>query len=475
MAKKQQATIATLTDTRVKDAKAGTSVIRIWDTDTTAKGFHLRITPAGAKSFAMALQVKGETRKVNITIGDATAWTVDEARARAAELRKIHRDTGDVGKWLEEEEARKAELAAAEAQAAKEKEHESTRTLNAWAEVWRKKYKERLKPTTQASYESLLKHQVLPLLGERLVKDIDVKDVRRLHKTVVEEGYETSATRAVAVLYSLLKAAEENEEDGWRTDDSKTWKGFKMPGGNERKRTLTPRECAALEAALVALVAAERPKVVEKLFEKKKTRKKEVNQPEPEQVIPLEPQAADLIRFLALSGLRKGEALGLRFADVDLEQSTMSFKDHKTSGDTGVKVLPLNSHLRAIIQRRAQQQKIGDFVFPGRLRSKSPIVGLAHMWTRVVKAAQLVDVTLHDLRRTFYSTVTKLTMSFDVADILTGHSLPKVRRVYGIDPHESPIVIQASQDASDWIAAAMAGHEVKPGVKVVKKAKAGTA
>ncbi len=65
-----------------------------------------------------------------------------------------------------------------------------------------------------------------------------------------------------------------------------------------------------------------------------------------------------------------------------------------------------------------------------------------------------------------YTTVVKLTMSFDVADILTGHKLPDIREIYGIDPHESPIVIQASQDAADWIAAAMVGAKVKAGVRV---------
>jgi integrase len=70
----------------------------------------------------------------------------------------------------------------------------------------------------------------------------------------------------------------------------------------------------------------------------------------------LDPQAGDLIRFLALSGLRKGEALGLRFADVDLERGVMRFEDHKTSEQAGTKVLPLNTHLKTILQRRLSQK-----------------------------------------------------------------------------------------------------------------------
>jgi hypothetical protein len=56
----------------------------------------------------------------------------------------------------------------------------------------------------------------------------------------------------------------------------------------------------------------------------------------------------------------------------------MRFEDHKTAEQAGTKVLPLNSHLRAIIQRRSSQ-KLGAYVFPGRKLNGDPIVGLAKM------------------------------------------------------------------------------------------------
>ena len=107
------------------------------------------------------------------------------------------------------------------------------------------------------------------------------------------------------------------------------------------------------------------------------------------------------------------------------------------------------------------------FLFPGWVEDQA-VVGLAKMWSRVLAKADLKTSTSpHDLRRTFYTTVVKLTASFDIADILTGHSVPKIRATYGINPEEAPAMIQASQDAADWIAAAMAGKEVKAGVKVI--------
>ena len=47
----------------------------------------------------------------------------------------------------------------------------------------------------------------------------------------------------------------------------------------------------------------------------------------------LEAGHADLVRFLALSGLRRGEALGLRWKDINLDQGWMAFEEHKADRD----------------------------------------------------------------------------------------------------------------------------------------------
>jgi len=424
MARRQQATKVSLTDTRVKEAKAGASVIRIWD--STVPGFLLRITPAGAKSFCVAFQRKNG-KKVNITIGTAESWTVKAAGKKAAALRKMHEDGKDVLAFVQAER--------------------SGQDVNALIKVWREDYRPSLKPTSQASYDSLLKVIIGPMLGKRLVKDLSYQDVKDLHRTAKKGGHETHANRAVAVLSRLLSIA---EKEGWRPNGSNPCRQLEKPTEKPRSRVLTADEYAALEAALVTLVAAGR---TEKTQGDVKVDK-------------LDPQAADLIRFLALSGLRRGEALALRFADVDLERGVMRFEDHKTSEHAGTKVLPLNGHLRTIIQRRTGQ-KLGAYVFPGRKVSGDPIVGLARMWDRVVEAAGMEDVTPHDLRRTFMSTSMELGYPAAIGDALLGHSLGKIRDTY-VHLGSQGIMATASQETADWIAAAMAGKAVKPGVKIAK-------
>jgi len=430
MAERQQQTRVSLTDTRVKDARAGTSVIRIWD--SAVPGFHLRITPAGAKSFCVAFQRK-DGKKVNLTIGKAETWTAKAASEKAAALRKLHDEGKDARAYVQEER--------------------SGHDVDALIKLWREDYRHGLKPTSQASYDSLMKVVISPMLGKRLVKDLSYQDVKDLHRKTKKGGHETNANRAVAVLSRLISIA---EKEGWRAQGTNPCGQLEKPSEKPRSRVLSAEDYAALEAALVALVAAGSTEGKAKVDK-------------------LDPQAADLIRFLALSGLRKGEALALRFADVDLERGVMRFEDHKTAEQAGTKVLPLNSHLRAIIQRRSSQ-KLGAYVFPGRKLNGDPIVGLAKMWVRVVDQAKLADVTPHDLRRTFMSTSMELGYPAAIGDALLGHSLGKIRDTY-VHLGSEGIMATASQETADWIAAAMAGQKVKSGMKVAKeeKTKAGTA
>jgi len=74
--------------------------------------------------------------------------------------------------------------------------------------VWREGYRHGLKPTSQASYDDLMKVVISPTMGRRLVKDLSHQDVKDLHRKTEKGGHETNANRAVAVLSRLLSIAE---------------------------------------------------------------------------------------------------------------------------------------------------------------------------------------------------------------------------------------------------------------------------
>lgn len=421
-----------LTDSRVKGLVPGKTVLRLFD--SMVPGFHVRVTPNGAKSFCATFQ-RQDGGKIHLTLGDATVWKADAAREKAATLRKLHDEGKDARAFLQEER--------------------SGSDLCALAKIWEDDYRPRLKTTSQASYDSLLKVVILPQLGNRLVKDLTYQDVKDLHRKAKKGGHETNANRAVAVLSRLFSIA---EKEGLRPAGSNPCGQFEKPSEKPRSRVLGADEYAALEAALIAMVAAG-----EEAKAKQPNGDQDGKKPDSDKKVErLDPQAADLIRFLALSGLRKSEALGLRFGDVDLERGVMRFEEHKTSEKAGTKVLPLNSHLKSIVQRRAAQ-RLGAFVFPGR-KLNAPIVGLAKIWGRVVEMAGLVDVTPHDLRRTFMSTSLELGYPAAIGDALLGHSLGRIRDTY-VHLGSEGIMATASQETADWIGAALSGVKVKPGVK----------
>jgi integrase len=106
-------------------------------------------------------------------------------------------------------------------------------------------------------------------------------------------------------------------------------------------------------------------------------------------------------------------------------------------------------------------------------KEDAPLVGLAKMWKRIceVEGAKLEDVTPHDLRRTFMTTCTELGNPTAIGDTLLGHSLGKIQDTY-VNLSPDGILAIASQQTSDWIAAALVGANPKLGKKVKASKKA---
>ncbi len=395
-----------LTDTRVKAIKVRATLHRVWDSNVP--GFHLQVTPGGSKSFRIQFQ-RPDGRKVSVTIGSASAWTVEAAREKARELRRLHEEGRD---------ARATVLA-----------ERQCCDLDRLAQVWREDYAPRLKDSTRKSYESILKTTILPALGNRLVKDLVYEDVKALYRRTAR-ATPIQANRAVAVLSKLFTVA---EKEGLRPDRTNPCHKLERARERPRDRVFSIEDLETLELGLRALTKAKK----------------------------LEAGHADLVRFLALSGLRRGEALGLKWKDVNLDQGWMTFEEHKTDRE-GTKKLPLNSRLRAVLADRAAE-RISPYVFPGRTLDK-PFNGFGKVWLRIQAFAGLDGLTPHDFRHTFQTTCMELGYPAAIADSLLGHSLGRIRDTYtnfGTDG----ILAMASQAAADWIAAALAGAQPKPGIK----------
>jgi integrase len=149
------------------------------------------------------------------------------------------------------------------------------------------------------------------------------------------------------------------------------------------------------------------------------------------------PAALAAVRFLALTGWRSGEALGLRWTEIDLARRTATLSETKT----GKSIRPLS---RAACDLLRGLSRVGDLVFPAS-RGDGRMTGFPKLWARVTKLGVLpADVTPHVLRHSFVSLASDLGYSEPTIAALVGH---KGRSITSRYVHSADAVLLAAADA----------------------------
>jgi integrase len=149
------------------------------------------------------------------------------------------------------------------------------------------------------------------------------------------------------------------------------------------------------------------------------------------------PAAVAAARFLAITGWRSGEALGLRWDEVDIGRRTATLGDTKT----GRSVRPLSNAacdlLRALPRTDAP-------VFQA-TRGDGPMARFPKFWGRIAKLGGLpADVTPHTLRHSFASLAGDLGYSESTIGTLIGHKGQSITSRY---VHAADAVLLAAADA----------------------------
>ncbi|GLI92982.1 integrase [Methylocystis echinoides] len=380
-----------------------------WDDGKGAvPGFGARRQKGEAVSYVLKYRT-GDGRQRWQTIGRHGApWTPDMARAEARRiLAEVAKGSDPAG---EKQEARKAETVA-ELCDAYIAAAEAGRVLTR-----RKKKKESTLTTDRGRVERHIK----PLLGRLKVRAVNRNDIERFRDAVTQgatairvktgrhgfarvTGGAGTATRTLALLGVIFTFG---VRQGLRTDNPVH--GVETHGYNKRERRLSAEEYAALGEALRSA---------------------------PDTAWPIAIHAA---RFLAVTGWRRGEMLGLRWSEVDLVTRTARLSDTKT----GASMRPL-SHAACDILR--DLPRLGNLVFPSSAGTDKPMAGFHKVWLRVAAKAGLPgDVTPHVLRHSFASIAADLEYSELTIAALIGHRKGSVTSRY---THHADAVLLAAADA----------------------------
>ena len=131
----------------------------------------------------------------------------------------------------------------------------------------------------------------------------------------------------------------------------------------------------------------------------------------------------DLITFLIYTGCRKGEALNLKWDDVDMQNEVIAIKGTKTNHD---RYIPISKPLKELLSRI---EKVQDCLYLFN-RNGAKLTDFKRSFHTACKNAGLKDLHIHDLRHVFASTLTMNDVSLYKTGILLGHRTPNMTQRY---------------------------------------------
>jgi len=371
-----------ITKRLVDAAQPGDRLYRLWDAEL--RGFGLKVTPAGAKTYIASYRAgtgRAEPQR-EYTLGKHGVLTPDQAREMARKVLSEARLGGDPQ--------------------SDRKRLRGERTVAQLCDLYLEEGASGKKASTLATDRYRIEAHIKPLLGKRPLSCVSPGDVERFMrevaagKTAVKRerigpraytqprGGKGTASRTVGLLGGIFAFAVRHK---LRPDNPVHGVARYKDGRSER--FLSGDELGRLGKAIAAAEAEGRSA-----------------------------NGLGVIRLLVTTGARKGEIEALRWDEVDFERSALRLRDSKTGAKVvaiGAQALTLLAELakRAKAERAAAESEAeaagvvlpppSPFVFPASRGAALHWTGTKRVWEAVRASAGLPDVRLHDLRHTYAS------------------------------------------------------------------------
>lgn len=410
---------AKLTKGVVESLKPEAKSYRVWDTKDP--GYFVRVTPNGAKAFAVRYRNGG--RNLDYTIGRFPNWTEPMARTKAVEFRGKATSGADL---LADRKTDKAEKAAARTKAkqdrkearelAKRAKFETlggfiTHKYTAWAEANLRGHAEQLR-MLNVDFKGM---HTLPLhqLTQWTVQKWATDQRKAGHKRKTGEGLQASSInrRITALKSALTKAAE------WGVIEASPLRGMKRIKTDDaaKPRFLIDDEEKRLRAELDARQARQR--IARDRYNAWRAARHQ--EPLPTLAATYTDHMAPLILLALNSGMRRGELFNLAWHDVDLSGRLLTVAGGGAkSGKT--RHIPLNDEAFAVLTAWRNQSDAGAVrVFPSPVTGKR-LDNINTAWREIMKKAKVTGFRFHDLRHNFASQL-----------VMRGADLATVRELLG--------------------------------------------
>jgi integrase len=239
------------------------------------------------------------------------------------------------------------------------------------------------KASTVATERSRAAHWITPFLGNRSVNFLQRSDVEKLMHRIASDSTPSNATSVITLLSSIYAWAEKNGLA--RSNPCKGIDKFEVAA---KDRVLSEDEWKAFAGKLDGATHEW-------------------------------PHNVALVRFLIHTGMRRSEAIHLRFDSVNLKNRTVTLAYTKTG-----KSMRYLSKLAVSIVERQRKLIMGELVFPG---PQGGPVAMSGPWPRLTVVK---EITPHVLRHSYATIATELGMPESVVAALLGHSKGSVTAGY---------------------------------------------
>jgi integrase len=392
-----------ITKRAVDAMKPGAGIAFLWDAgDRALKGFGVRITPAGVKSYVYQYRIGGRAGPVRrYTIGRHGEFTPEQARERAIELIALIRRGIDP---IEAEEGEaKARTKAKAIEATQEREAREL-AFDAYALRYLELHVRRHTPDSFGFAEGVLRNHVTPTLASKPLPEITRRDILRVIDAIPAD--QPSVRRnSFAVLRKLFNWARARDDL-----ERSPIEGMEPPAAvASRDRVLSDDETALAFRASASMAYPFGP-----LFE-----------------------------LLIATGQRREEAAGLDWCEVDRATELWTLPRERAKNDEA-NIIPLNRLAIAALDRAAGRGLESTSVWPRKgfvfsSTGRAPVSGhsaaKAKLDARMIAIARqdaldasqsaddvaLAQWRLHDARRTMATGLQRLGVRFEVTEAVLNH------------------------------------------------------
>jgi integrase len=241
------------------------------------------------------------------------------------------------------------------------------------------------KVRTQADYERMLDKYFIPKLGKKKLSEVTYESITEITDKLADRSSEQS--HALAVVRTFLR---------WCVQPPRRYiahsplEGLKVTNGKGRRRVLKPEEL-------------------------KKVWKGAEVQGYPHGTI---------VQLLILTGQRRGEIANLRRSWINEKDRTITLPDWVTKNGR-THVFPFGDMVAEILEMVPRLNST-DLLFPSKVDGDRPLSGWSKYKTRLDEQYDGEPYVLHDLRRTFGTTLAELKITPHLVERLLNHTMGSI-------------------------------------------------